>query len=382
MKRKSLVVIGLSVLLSVFIFVGVARAQTVKSSDHVTVSKGQTVDSILFATGKTIVIDGTINGDLFCAGQSVSISGTINGDVFCAAQTLRITGIVDGSVRAVGQSVTYSADTTGSVSLTGQVVTLEENAIVGRDLLVGASSMLLQGTVIRDASIGAESATINGEIGRNLGGRYEKLTLGPSANVKGSVDYTSSADLSKSAGATVDGTVNRRNPPKKQNSNPISQFNLLGLFVYMFVALMIVSLTTVLLFPKLFTSTNSQISNSKSRVIAIGLTMLFVAPIVLFLIGLSIVGLPLAGLALAAWLISLMLSGPVAAYFVGSKVIRGSHSPFIVMLTGSAIVLALYVIPGINILVGFFVGVVGSGALVSSAFGMNVTKSKVATKSK
>ena len=382
MKRKSLVVIGLSVLLSVFIFVGVARAQTVKSSDLVTVSKGQTVDSMLFATGKTIVIDGIINGDLFCAGQSVSISGTINGDVFCAAQTLRITGIVDGSVRAAGQSVTYSADTTGSVSLAGQIVTLEENAIVGRDLLVGASSMLLQGTVIRDASIGAESATINGEIGRNLGGRYEKLTLGPSANVKGSVDYTSSADLSKSAGATVDGTVNRRNPPKKQNSNPISRFNLLGLFVYMFVALMIVSLTTVLLFPKLFTSTNSQISNSKSRVIAIGLTMLFVVPIVLFLIGLSIVGLPLAGLALAAWLISLMLSGPVAAYYVGSKVIRGSHSPFIIMLTGSAIVLALYIIPGINLLVGFFVGVVGSGALVSSAFGMKITKTKLSTNSK
>lgn len=382
MKRKSLVIVGLSALLSTFIFVGVAKAQTVKSSDLVTVAKGQTVDSMLFATGKTIVIDGTINGDLFCAGQSVSISGTINGDVFCAAQTLRITGVVDGSVRAAGQTVTYNADATGSVSLAGQVVTLEDNAIVGRDLLVGANSMSLQGTIIRDASIGAETATINGEIGRNLGGKYASLTLGPSADVKGSIDYTSSSDLTKTAGASINGSVNRRNPPKDQNSNPMGSFNVLGLFIYMFVALMIVSLTMVLLFPKLFTSTNSQIAASKSRVVAIGLTMLFVAPVVLFLIGLSIVGIPLAGLALAAWLMSLMLSGPVAAYFVGSKVIRGSHSPFIVMLTGSAIVLALYVIPGINILVGFFVGVVGSGALVSSAFGMNVTKSKVATKSK
>lgn len=374
MKRKSLITLGLSVLLMAFVFVGVTRAQTVKSGDLVTVAKGQTIDSMLVATGRTIVIDGVVNGDVFCAGQSVSISGTINGDVFCAAQTLRITGVVDGSVRAAGQTVAYSADTYGSTTLAGQVVTIEEDAAVGRDLLVAANSMSLQGSVTRDASIAAETATINGEIGRNLGGQYKNLTLGPSAVVKGSIDYTSSTNLVQAEGSSVSGSVNRRDPPKKQSGPSMSGFSVLKLFVYMFVALMIVSLTVVLIFPALFTSTNSQIAKSKSRVVAIGLTMLFVAPVVIFLIALSVVGIPLAGLTLSAWLLSMMLSGPVAAYYIGSKIVRGSHSPFIVMLTGSSIVLALYAIPGINLLVGLFVGVVGSGALIGSVFGAKTQK--------
>lgn len=375
MKRKGLVTLGISVLLMAFVFVGVTRAQSVKSGDLVTVAKGQTVDSMLVATGRTIVIDGVVNGDVFCAGQNVSISGTVNGDVFCAAQTLRITGVVDGSVRAAGQTVSYSADAFGSVSLLGQVVSLEEDTAVGRDLLVGANTVTLQGSVTRDASIGAETATINGVIGRNLGGQYKSLTLGPSAEVKGSVDYTSSTDLTKANGATISGSVNRRNPPKEQNKS-MTGLSVLKLFVYMFVSLMIVSLTVVLIFPGLFKSTNTQIVKSKSRVVAMGLTMLFVAPIAIFLIALSVVGIPLAGLALAGWLLAMMLSGPVAAYYVGSKVIRGNHSPFVVMLTGSSIVLALYALPGINILVGLFVGVVGSGAFIGNVFSSKSDKSK------
>lgn len=378
MKRKGLITLGLSVLLMAFVFVGVSRAQAVKSGDLVTVAKGQTVDSMLFATGKTIVIDGVVNGDVFCAGQNVSISGTVNGDVFCAAQTLRITGVVDGSVRAAGQTVSYSADTFGSMSLLGQVVTLEEDTAVGRDLLVGANTVTLQGSITRDASIGAETATINGVIGRNLGGQYNSLTLGPSAEVKGSIDYTSNSDLIKDNGATVSGSVNRRTPPKEKSNNPINGMSVLKLFVYMFVALMIVSLTVVLIFPGVFKSTNVQIVQSKSRVILIGLSMLFIAPIAIFLIALSVVGIPLAGLVLAAWLLSMMLSGPVAAYYVGSKILRGSQTPFVVMLTGSAVVLALYAIPGINILVGLFVGVIGSGAFVANMFASKsaLTKSK------
>lgn len=382
MKRKSLALLGLSVLLSLFVFVGVAKAQSVKSGDFVTVAKGQTIDKMLVATGRTIVIDGVVNGDVFCAGQNVSIAGTVNGDVFCAAQTLRITGVVEGTVRSAGQTVTYGGDTSGSVSLAGQVVTIDEDAIIGRDILVGANSTSFQGSVLRDASIGAEVATINGDIGRNLGGQYKSLTLGPSASIKGSIDYTSSTDLTKANGASVTGTVSRRDPPKQQSSNPVSASGFLGVFIYMFIALMIVSLSTVLLFPSLFKSTNLQIRAGMSRVVAIGLSMLFIAPIVLFLIALSIVGIPLAGLALIVWILSMMLSGPVAAYYVGSKIIRSSHSPFIVMLVGSSIILSLYAIPGVNLLVGLFVGVVGSGAFVGSFIGGTSKKSAAKSNSK
>lgn len=374
MKRKSIAIIGVGVLLSIFLFIGVAHAQSVKSGDLVTVSKNQTVDSMLFASGRTIVIEGTVNGDVFCAGQNVSISGTVNGDVFCAAQTLRITGEIDGSVRAAGQTISYGANTQGSVSLAGQVVTLDEDSIVGRDLLIGSNSTTLQGSVIRDASIGSETATINGEIGRNLGGQYKTLILGPSAVIKGSVDYTSNNNLNKNSSSKVSGQINRRDIPKKQNKHAFSFFGVFGFFIYLCVSLLIVSLTLSLLFPGLFAKTNELIDKSKSRTFASGLAMLVVVPLIIFLLALSLVGIPLAGLLFAAWAIAGMLSGPTVAYYVGSRLIHKDHKPFAIMLTGSAVVLALYLVPFINLIVAFCVGTFGTGALVTVLFTVSTSK--------
>ena len=365
MERKSLLVVGIVALLSVFFITGVAKAQSVKSGDSVTVSKSQTVDSMLFASGRTILIEGTVNGDLFCAGQEVSISGTVKGDVFCAAQTLRITGQVDGSVRAAGQTVTYGADTQGSVSLAGQTVSLDEDAVVGRDLLIGASSVTMQGKVARDASIGAENALINGTIGRDLGGRYQTLTLGPSADVMGSIDVASNNNIVKDASAQVGGQVKRRDIPKEQNNKSFSLFGLFGFFVFMVISLLIVSLVLVLLFPRLFAKTNRQINLHKPRVIGNGLAMVFLLPFVLFALALSIVGIPLAGLVFAGSATLFMLSGPVAAFFVGSKIVRGDRSPFVTMLVGSLVILLLYLIPFLNIVLALAVAVFGTGALVS-----------------
>ena len=363
MKRKSLIVAAISGILSLFIFGGVARAQAVRSAENVTVPKNQVINSMLYSTGTDIKIEGTINGDLFCFGQNITISGIVLGDIYCAGQNITFTGNASGSVRLAGQDITYSGKSLGSVSLAAQKVKVQNSTDIGRDLLIAADNTNVDGKIGRDASIAANNATISGTIGRDLGGRYQFLTLAPSANVKGSIDYTSNNDLLKSSSTQVGGEISRRNVAAKSGTQLPSIYVFAA---YVFISLLIVSLTVVLIFPKLFTKTTKEISERTGATIGKGLLTLFIAPIVLILITATLVGIPLAGLAFAVWLVILFLSGPIFAYYVGHKITKGKHSPFMTMLAGSTVVLLLYLIPIVNAIIGLVVGVVGSGAAVGA----------------
>ena len=363
MKRKSLIVAAISGILSLFIFGGVARAHDVRSADSVTVPKNQVINSMLYSSGNDIKIEGTINGDLFCFGTDIVISGIVLGDIYCFGQNITFTGNASGSVRLAGQNVTYSGKSLGSVSLLASKVTVQNGTDIGRDLLVAASNTTIDGKIGRDASIAATNATVSGTIGRDLGGRYRFLTLAPSANVKGSIDYTSQNDLIKSSSTQVGGNISRRDVAAKSGTQ-LPSIYVFG--AYIFISLLIVSLTVVLIFPKLFTKTTKEISERTGATIGKGLLTLFIAPIVLVAISATLVGIPLAGLAFAAWLVVLFMSGPIFAYYVGHKVTKGKHSPFVTMLAGSVIVLLLYLIPIVNAIIGLVVGIVGSGAAVGA----------------
>jgi hypothetical protein len=363
MKRKSLLVAAISGILSLFLLGGVARAQAVRSAESVTVPKNQVINSMLFSTGTDIKIEGTINGDVFCFGQNITISGIVLGDIYCAGQNITFSGNASGSVRLASQNITFSGKTLGSVSLAAQTVKVENGTDIGRDLLIAADNTTVNGKIARDASIGAKNATVLGTIGRDLGGRYQFLTLAPSANVKGNIDYTSKNDLLKASSTKVGGEITRRNV----TSGGQTQLPSIYVFAaYMFISLLIVSLTLVLLVPKMFAKTTKVISEQTGKTIWRGLFMLFIAPIVLIFVTATLVGIPLAGLGLAAWVLILSLSGPIFAYSVGHKVTKGKSSPFMTMLAGSVIVLALYLVPFINAILGLIVGVVGSGAAVGA----------------
>lgn len=361
MKRKSLLVAAISGAVSLFLLGGVARAQAVRSAENVKVPKNQVINSMLFSTGTDINIEGTVNGDVFCFGQNITISGIVLGDIYCAGQNITFTGNASGSVRLASQNITYGGKTLGSVSLAAQSVKVESGTDIGRDLLIAATNTTVDGKIGRDVSIGAKNATILGSVGRDLGGRYQFLTLAPSANIKGSIDYTSKNDLLKASTTQVGGEITRRNVA----SGGSTQLPSIYVFAaYTFISLLIVSLTLVLLVPKLFTRTSKEISEKTAKTIWTGVFTLFVAPLVLLLIAATLVGIPLAGVGFAAWMLVLSLSGPIFAYSVGHKVTKGKRSPFITMLAGSIIVLALYLIPIINVIIGLIVGIVGSGAAV------------------
>jgi len=80
-------IIGLILLLLVSItgFLGVTTAQEFRSGNTSSVDSGETINSSLWITRRSIDIAGDVDGDVFCTGQHVTVSCTVQGDLLCAA---------------------------------------------------------------------------------------------------------------------------------------------------------------------------------------------------------------------------------------------------------------------------------------------------------
>ncbi len=377
MRRKLLIIGGLLFVGSILSGTVLARAQSIRTGSSTNIQKSETVDSSLVIAGETINIAGTVQGDVYCAGQTVSITGTVRGDVMCAGQTVNVSGLVEGDIRVAGQQVRLDGRVDGSATLLGQAVSVDKSTVIADDLLITASTATVDGSVARDLGIAANTARVNAPVGRNLSGQVAQLTLGTSANIKGSIDYTSSRNLTREDGAKVAGEVKRREPKQQPNKSKWAVMPFATL-AYLLISLMLVALVLVVLFPRLFEQTNAYSRKNLGLTALVGAGTLFAAPIVMVILAVTFVGLPLSFMALLAWLLLLSLSGPVTGYIVGERILSRTKykKPFLYMLVGGAIVLVLYVVPVVNIFALLGAGVVGTGAVVQAALGERLSTKK------
>jgi hypothetical protein len=369
MKNKILLMGAFVSLFSIFGIYRVANAQSIKSSDNINVSSEQKVESSVYYSGSSIDIAGTINGDVYCIGQTVNISGTINGDVICAAQNINISGEVDGSLRIAAQTVNISGKTKRSSTIFAQSTSFSSGSKIGQDLN-GASSQVFinQGaSVARDITMGAETMNINGEIGRNAEVAAENLRLGPSSKINGNLTYYSKNDVDRQQGAEVAGSVTKKSPEASPNKSMFtSPFASIMFGLFILGSMLLTSLVLVLLFPRVFRGVIKSSDGKTGKTIGLGFASIFLTPFVIVFLLISVIGIPIAILLILSWMIVMFLSGPLFAYFIGSKIMSNSNS-IVIMLAGSVILLLLYAIPLLNFFAFTAAGVYGSGMLLNHA---------------
>jgi uncharacterized membrane protein len=80
----------------------------------------------------------------------------------------------------------------------------------------------------------------------------------------------------------------------------------------------------------------------------------------------SILGIPLAIILVIAATLIVMLSGPVAGYYLGRMMLTKSKNPVDIMLLGAAVLIVLYYLPIIGFLAGLLGLWLGSGAILLS----------------
>ncbi len=358
--KRLLLILGF-LILSVFAWAAVVHAQSFRSGSEVTVPANKTINSTLFAAGNTIDIAGTVNGDVFCAGANVTVSGRVHGDVICAGQNLTINGQVSGDVRLAGQNVVLSSQVDGSATVVAQSFAQQAKSVVRRDMSVGSTDTTVNGKVGRDLASGATTLNVDGTIGRNLQADVQHLHLLGNAKISGNVTYTSANKLSKSNGATVNGTITHKQPMQRQNHGGV-HLNSWLVALYFYVSFILVAVVLALVMPELFERGVVVAREHMGTTFLIGLVGSIVTPIVLALAMATIIGIPLALLAGLIWLVALLLSGPFAAYLLGKRIVSSKVNSWLAMLVGSAILFLLYMLPFIGIFVW----------LVATWFGLGV----------
>lgn len=367
MKKLKLIIASLTVVLGILLFGVPAQAKQVINQDNITVSKSETIPTTLFANGSTINVEGTIDGDLYCAGSSVVISGKINGDVICFAQSINISGQVTGNLRIVATDINISADVSRNAVVLGQNFILTDKGKIGGELILFDTASKINGTIGRNLNIYAQDVSIGGKIGGDVIGQIMQLTLSNSADIAGSIVYTGSSDAIKMSGAKVGGDI-KRNSMASASSGASSLAGLVFGYLLFVLSLLLVSMTTVWAFPKFYEKTTAEIGKAPLKTSLYGLANLIIVPFIGLVLLLTLIGVPLALLIFVAWALSLILCGPVFAYYIGGKILtssKRSSSTTLKMFVGSLAVLLLYAVPIVNLIVGLLVSLLGSGAILS-----------------
>lgn len=178
--------------------------------------------------------------------------------------------------------------------------------------------------------------------------------------IGGSLTYTSDTAVDKSSGAQIAGSTMHHT--SKKSSMPWGMSVMEA--VTMIASLLLLSLALVLLLPKAVHKTSQVAVTNLGLSVLIGFAAMFAFPLAIAVLVTTIIGVPLALLVGLAGLIILMVSGPIAAYYLGSMLLSKSHNPIHMMLLGSGVLLVLYFVPIIGVLVMFVAYLIGSGAIL------------------
>lgn len=362
MRQK---VIGLIILLFVCVagFWGIAGAQEFRSGNTSSVESGETIDTTLWISGRTINVAGTVNGDVFCAGQHVTVSGTVQGDLLCAAQTITVSGKVAGSIRAAAMTLTVNGNVGRNVSVLSQNFNQGPNSTIDGDVTSAGGDAVLTGTVGRDAAISASAIRLDGRIGRNVQATTGSLTLGDRAAIAGDLSYTSRSDAKIASGASVEGEVTKSTPqPKPSTGDRFGKT--LRMILYTGAAALLLSLILVLLFPQAIHAITAIGLTSFWKALLVGLVAIIVVPVIAVVAMLTIIGIPLGLVVLGTWLVVQVLAGVVAAYLLGRLIWRKQRNPALIMLLGTVALVILPHIPIVGFLVWLAASLVGNGMLL------------------
>lgn len=318
------------------------------------------IDSMAFMAGNVINVDGTIAGDLFCAGSTIVVSGTVEGDVLCAGSSITISGEVLGDVRAAASTVKIDGQVSGSATVGASEVVIGQDGSIGGDLVGGASVLTLDGQVGRDVLLGAEQALITGQVGRDVDAWFGAMDLDEQATISGNFSYSSEKETSVPNGV-VAGEVNFTESTEAEKSQSAGMFGVASALLLVLMSGLLVFAGAVLL-PRVVESVGN-VSWARFGIAGIvGLTTIFITPILAVLLMITGVGFVIGYVILLLWLL-LMATAPIwVGYFIGSKIMAGRTTNVLLRATvGALVLMALLLVPIINVLVFVFTIIIGVG---------------------
>ncbi len=439
-KRTRIVAIVACVLAAGLILAPAVLASTIVGDETYVVPAGETVEGNLYAFGQTVRVEGTVTGDLISAGTKVEIApgGSVQGDVMAAGQSVIVGGDVDGDLRAAGFQVLVESGATigGELMGAGFTVSLADGATVGDDFTAAARQALIDGTVEGDVRFGGDALDIQGTVGGDVDAEVSApsaeipdmtfmqfipgmqempkpprtappgLTIGPDAEIAGSVSYTSPAASEVAESAAGGGvTFTQQAAPEGESeaasaaapATATSQaagwlINCLKWYL----SLAIVGLLLAWLAPRLLGSTGQVLSDKTlpsagvgcgtilialAGLVALGIATIFgllfvgaihLGPLVKPLLSASFLTFALltAGLLLLAWIGRIAVSYWIGRLILGKLVPARAGNRYLCLLVGLLVYVPLVNLPWIGGLLDFVGILLGLGAVMMVLAGL------------
>ncbi|MEG0021992.1 MAG: hypothetical protein RSB77_04245 [Bacilli bacterium] len=248
------------------------------------INSNASIDSIAFMLSYKINLNGDIEHGIMAA-ENANIDGLIKKDLFIAANTIDITGTIGKDAYILGNNLKISGTIGGSLKTYGSKVLIENATIKGSTLI-----------------------------------NAQEIELGKNVKILGKFKYNDDAKI-KGLNKSIN-TETYTNEVYKMTFQERIMNYLISL-----IALMIIALIIVYLFPKFYSKLDKEKLNFDSifKNILYGIASLFIIPTLSMFIILTIFGLPLGLIILAVFFIAIYLSKLVTAYIIGKYIYKAIY---------------------------------------------------------
>jgi cytoskeletal protein CcmA (bactofilin family) len=178
-------------------------AEVKHGNPNYTLAPGQEIKTDLIVFADTTQIDGDVDGDLITWSRKVTVNGHVKGDVLAWGAVVRVNGTVDGNVRAGAQMATIGGSVAKNfMAWTGEA-DVEEKGTVGGSVTLGTGNSTLAGKIGGDVLAYGGEFEVNGSLGRNVLIHSSELTIGSTAEIKGTTRYEGRHEAQVAAGAKL-----------------------------------------------------------------------------------------------------------------------------------------------------------------------------------
>ena len=334
---------------------------TVRTGQSVSISEQQVVGGDFYALGNSVTMSGKIEGDFQVLAGNVTLNGQVDNDILVIGGTVSIHAAVLGDVRVVAGDVTIADSVSGNVAVLGGRLTILSTANIGGDVLFYGGEAVIDGNINGQVIGNADSVRIDGAVKGGINVTARNLTLGERADIGANIQYISSSELVRAAGAVITGDIVRNDA--ESESNPGFPVRTLATS---FLMSLFATLSLFLVFRRPLTQFVSTGINSFGIKILIGFAVIILTPIIISILLVSVLGMFIGLIGLFVFLLGLFVALPLMNVVFGAMmaklILKRYEVSALWVSLGTLIVQLLLFIPflGMPIFIALLLGTLGS----------------------
>lgn len=343
-----------------------------EDDEHENVELSGSHSDVQFLAGRSVRVTATVSDDVFAAGRNVTLDGADITNAIVAGYAVEQRSGRLNDLIAAGESVTVSGTISDDMIAFGRTIRIGTGAQIEGDARLAAETIEVDGDIGGSLKAAGRQITLNGTIEGKVDLAAERIIVGRGATIAGDLVYRGDNAPEITFGAIISGEV-RRVESSLPNATQIGMAMIeIAITIVVGWAIAIIVLVTIvqMIFPNIAASATERLRDNPWSSLGIGMAGVLIAAALMIACFVSLLAIPL-GLALMIAIGAVKLFGLTAAsYLVGLLISRRSSDPdgielggrIVWTLTGTIILLVVFIIPFIGQLLASLAVVAGMGA--------------------